>query len=124
MDKTFNVTINLGNAAMQTGQDIGKALTNLSNGVFGIFNFTTNDSGVVKDTNGNTVGTWQVNEQSNMSPVKYYSDDAIEQHVTYLEGTLIPDLQESGSDATAEDFQTSVDMIKWLLDEVETLVTK
>ena len=40
--------------------------------------------------------------------------------VDYLKGTLIPDLRESGSDATADDFMVAVAFIEDLgLEEVE-----
>jgi hypothetical protein len=35
-----------------------------------------------------------------------------EEFVSYLESTLIPDLRESGRDATADDFQTAVYFIR------------
>ena len=34
--------------------------------------------------------------------------------VEYLEGFLIPDLRESGSDCTAEDFETAAGIIRML----------
>jgi len=35
--------------------------------------------------------------------------------VAYLKGTLIPDLEDSGMNATAEDFQTAADMVEEML---------
>ena len=55
---------------------------------------------------------------------KYFTDEEIDNHVSFLKDTLIPDLYDSGSDATAEDFETCVNMLEFLLDELETLQTK
>jgi hypothetical protein len=55
---------------------------------------------------------------------KWFTDEEMDSHVTYLTETLIPDLHDSGHDATADDFTTCVNMIKFLLDELETLQTK
>ena len=41
-------------------------------------------------------------------------DQAVLEHVEYLEGTLIPDLQDSGRDATAEDFERCCLMLRAL----------
>lgn len=38
----------------------------------------------------------------------------VKDFVDYLTDTLIPDLKESGRDATAEDFETAVEIIKQL----------
>ena len=35
-----------------------------------------------------------------------------EEYIAYLETTLIPDLRESGMEATAEDFETAVMLLK------------
>jgi hypothetical protein len=44
-----------------------------------------------------------------------------EQFIAYLEGTLIPDLRESGNDATADDFEFCLKIIRDLQEEVESL---
>ena len=36
-------------------------------------------------------------------------------HIEYLTEILIPDLRASGSEATADDFQTCIDMIRGLV---------
>jgi hypothetical protein len=55
---------------------------------------------------------------------KFFTDEEIDNQVTFLKETLIPDLRDSGSDATADDFDTCVSMIEFLLSELETLQTK
>ncbi|MDD5651644.1 MAG: hypothetical protein PHF86_14715 [Candidatus Nanoarchaeia archaeon] len=40
------------------------------------------------------------------------SQNSAEDYIDYLEGTLIPDLREAGMDATADDFETVVEMLK------------
>ena len=42
-------------------------------------------------------------------------------HIEYLTETLIPDLRASGMEATADDFQTCVDMIRELSDALEKI---
>ena len=37
--------------------------------------------------------------------------EEVDEHLAFLEGTLIPDLRESGADATADDFETCTRMI-------------
>jgi hypothetical protein len=39
----------------------------------------------------------------------------VEEFITYLENTLIPDLYESGRDATAEDFETCIKHMRELM---------
>lgn len=46
-----------------------------------------------------------------------------QQFVSFLEGTLIPDLKESGTEATAEDFEKAVRFIKELAAKLD-LVTE
>lgn len=55
---------------------------------------------------------------------KYFTDEEIDNQVTFLKETLIPDLQDSGQTATADDFAMCVHMIEFLLGELETLQTK
>jgi len=40
------------------------------------------------------------------------SHNSVEDYIDFLEGTLIPDLRESGSDFTADDFETVIKMLK------------
>lgn len=46
------------------------------------------------------------------------------QFIAYLEGTLIPDLRESGNDATADDFEFCLKIIQDLQEQVEQLSPK
>lgn len=55
---------------------------------------------------------------------KWFNEEEIGDHISYLQNTLIPDLMDSGSDATADDFTTCVNMIEFLLDQCEILQTK
>jgi hypothetical protein len=55
---------------------------------------------------------------------KWFTDEEIDKHVDFLKETLIPDLHESGYEATADDFTVCVNMIGFLLDQLETLATK
>jgi hypothetical protein len=41
------------------------------------------------------------------------SQNSAEDYIDYLEGTLIPDLRESGNDATADDFEKVIEMLKY-----------
>ncbi len=58
----FNLSIKLGNAAMQSGDDVAAALRevadNLSNRFDGLH--LPEGSGRIFDENGNAVGTWEV----------------------------------------------------------------
>lgn len=49
------VSLDLGNAAMSDAEDVAIALTDIANRIRG-----GQDSGVTKDLNGNTVGSWAV----------------------------------------------------------------
>lgn len=51
-------------------------------------------------------------KHSRVDHVTVKGKKAKENFVDYLEGTLIPDLKESGRTATAEDFETAVRYIK------------
>lgn len=57
----FQLSIDIGNEAMQTAQDIGLALSDLGARLqsFDDDNWT-GTAGLVKDINGNKVGTWEV----------------------------------------------------------------
>jgi len=72
----FKLTITLGNDAMQTPEDIGRALIatadKLKDGIGGILCFsdtpiTTAEAGVIRDVNGNKVGKWEVTEKTNLA---------------------------------------------------------
>ena len=59
---TFNLTIKFGNAAMDEPRDVAKALTDLAadlqrNGFIGVGEFA-----LIRDVNGNKVGTWSIDE--------------------------------------------------------------
>jgi hypothetical protein len=59
----FVLTIQLGNEAMQTGDDVGRALREVSGGVDHLPTFTESAIGFGKrimDDNGNHVGSWEV----------------------------------------------------------------
>lgn len=43
----------------------------------------------------------------------------IEEFIGFLEGTLIPDLKESGRECTAEDFEKAVNFMRQLMDRRE-----
>lgn len=47
--------------------------------------------------------------------------NTVTEYVSYLENPLIPDLRESGKDATADDFQEAIDWISKLREENGTL---
>ena len=55
MDK-FTFEIELGNDAMQTGDDVAEALQSVAG--LGTF-FAPNTSGSIRDTDGNRVGEWR-----------------------------------------------------------------
>lgn len=65
---TFTLTIELGNDAMQSANDIQHALLNAASGVSnayaaeGIYEPIIPGDGRVRDLNGNTVGRWEVTE--------------------------------------------------------------
>lgn len=54
----FTVKIKLGNAAMQTAEDIAEALRRLADKVESAD--VESDRGVVMDLNGNQVGSWEI----------------------------------------------------------------
>lgn len=59
----FQLTINLGNDAMQTGTDVAGALRAVAKRLednHGEFIFEDDDHGFCRDVNGNTVGKWTV----------------------------------------------------------------
>jgi hypothetical protein len=58
---TFNLTIALGNDAMQNGDDIAEALRHTASRVEA-GGLETLQSGPVRDLNGNTVGSWEVRD--------------------------------------------------------------
>jgi hypothetical protein len=59
----FTLTIELGNDAMQTRADIEEALRKLGQDLRYMSDPPEDgDDGVVADTNGNKVGTWEVTE--------------------------------------------------------------
>jgi DUF917 family protein len=53
----FTLTIQLGNAAMQTGEDVAEALARVADSLQGGV-----QSGTIRDVNGNTVGSWDLPE--------------------------------------------------------------
>jgi hypothetical protein len=55
----FTLEIELGNAAMQTREDVGDALFRLAV----TLTQTSRLEGIVKDLNGNTVGVWDLTEE-------------------------------------------------------------
>jgi hypothetical protein len=54
MPDKFILTIELGNDAMQTEMDIANALREIASRI----TLTGKDGGVIRDENGNTVGSW------------------------------------------------------------------
>lgn len=59
----FTLTIRLGNDAMQSGEDIARALGKVSTRLEGIAGaMAEDDSGRIMDTNGNAVGEWSIAE--------------------------------------------------------------
>lgn len=57
---TFNLTITLGNEAMQTPSDVGYALEELGRKLQEEHSLTASESGTIMDDNGNRVGNWEV----------------------------------------------------------------
>jgi len=55
----FTLEINLGNEVMQTGADVGYAIERAAERIQ-FADMVPGDSGVILDTNGNTVGAWSV----------------------------------------------------------------
>ncbi len=56
----FNLTITLGNAAMQTSADLTRALREVAERLRNFREFTGAESGNVRDVNGNLVGQWEI----------------------------------------------------------------
>ncbi|MHB8565339.1 MAG: hypothetical protein ACYDDA_15730 [Acidiferrobacteraceae bacterium] len=59
----FTLEIELGNDAMRTGADVGRALRHSTDRDLSLRideDLDSRDSGTIRDVNGNTVGTWQV----------------------------------------------------------------
>ena len=56
----FKVRIRLGNEAMQTAEDLADALRRLAEKVERAD--VSGDHGVIMDTNGNRVGTWDIED--------------------------------------------------------------
>lgn len=59
---TFNLTIKLGNDAMQSGDDVARALRSVADCLANTYDSLTlpEDAGAIFDLNGNTVGRWEV----------------------------------------------------------------
>lgn len=55
MQDTFTLKIDLGNAAMGTPEDVADALRSIASDVA-----DGDESGIIRDLNGNTVGRWTV----------------------------------------------------------------
>jgi hypothetical protein len=58
--RQFRLTINLGNVAMQTSNDVAAALHTVASYLRGSGEWDHLGSGMVRDDNGNTVGRWSV----------------------------------------------------------------
>lgn len=58
----FTLTIELGNAAMQTPADVAAALVGVAYKQLAGTLWTDADSGPIRDKNGNTVGRWEVEQ--------------------------------------------------------------
>jgi hypothetical protein len=56
----FTLTITLGNDAMQTGGDVAEALREVAGRIDDRRGGLFEDSGRIRDANGNTVGEWRV----------------------------------------------------------------
>ena len=54
----FDLHIDLGNDAMQTGEDVAEALRRIATKL----ERSGHESGLVMDLNGNKVGTWELSE--------------------------------------------------------------
>jgi hypothetical protein len=57
--ETFTLTIKLGNKAMQWRQDVAGALEDLAQD-FRVFEDSKRVRGIIRDTNGNNVGSWEI----------------------------------------------------------------
>ena len=62
MQTRFTLTIDLGNDAMQTGDDIARALQAVAHTVSSRYDGTTppDDTAPIRDENGNTTGRWTI----------------------------------------------------------------
>lgn len=58
--RTFTLSIQIGNAAMQDGYDVAEALRTVASRVEGLAGYAPPYSGSIYDTNGNKVGRWAV----------------------------------------------------------------
>ena len=61
----FSLDIELGNAAMQTGDDVAEALRKVAQKLADTYDGTTLPNwefGTIKDANGNAVGVWTTEE--------------------------------------------------------------
>ena len=56
---TFTLTISLGNAAMQSREDVAAALAQLAARLSDDGDFQNGDQGNLRDANGNRVGAWK-----------------------------------------------------------------
>lgn len=56
----FTLTIELGNDAMQDSNDVAAALHTVASYLRGSGSWDDIDAGMVRDDNGNTVGSWEV----------------------------------------------------------------
>lgn len=59
MSGTFQLSIELGNAAMSTPADVGRALEKVAAALV-VGSWDGIESGHIRDENGNTVGSWDV----------------------------------------------------------------
>lgn len=58
----FTLEINLGNEAMQTGNDVAEALQGIVDRLVDTYDLSADMRGKLRDSNGNTVGHWEINE--------------------------------------------------------------
>lgn len=63
MSSTITLTINLGNDAMQSPQNVAEALNRVAERMWHKSQFFTDEGGTVLDVNGNAVGAWHFNEE-------------------------------------------------------------
>lgn len=54
----FKLQITLGNDAMRSAQDVANALSKVSSKLF--YSTAAEDSGIIRDDNGNKVWTWEI----------------------------------------------------------------
>ena len=76
----FALTVNLGNDAMRTVEDVAFALeqtaVNATRHVASDRTFTAGDSGLIRDSNGNAVGVWAVENRFPLDAMKKVIDAA------------------------------------------------